>query len=196
MNLKRNVAQWSRWLHIYVSMISFIIVLFFSATGLTLNHADFFTGEPKVKNVTGNIDKAWVEGTDTNTIKKLEIVEFLRKVHHITAGLSEFRIEESQCSISFKGPGYGADAFVERATGAYEINIMQAGTIAILNDLHKGRDSGSTWSWIIDISAILMVVISLTGLILLLYIKRKRLPGIILLIIGLLLSIMVYAIWV
>ena len=36
--LKRRLAKYSRWLHIYVSMTSFVIVFFFAVTGWTLNH--------------------------------------------------------------------------------------------------------------------------------------------------------------
>jgi hypothetical protein len=35
-----------RWLHIYLSMFGLAAVLFFSVTGLTLNHPDWF-GEPE-----------------------------------------------------------------------------------------------------------------------------------------------------
>ena len=31
-----------RWLHVYLSMISLAVVLFFSVTGITLNHPDWF----------------------------------------------------------------------------------------------------------------------------------------------------------
>lgn len=38
-----------------------------------------------------------------------------------------------------------------------------AGFGAVINDLHKGRDSGDTWQWLIDISAVLLAFVSLTG---------------------------------
>lgn len=194
--LRRNVAQVSRWLHIYLSMISFAIVLFFSVTGLTLNHAEYFDGESKTSTEKGTLNAAWVNVTDTMRIAKLNVVEYLRKTNHLKGELSEFRIDEAECSLSFKGPGYGADVFINRTTGAYEISLMQAGAVGILNDLHKGRDSGKSWSWVIDISAVLMTLVSLTGLILILYIKRKRVSGLTWAVIGLLLSILVYVLWV
>jgi hypothetical protein len=61
-----------------------------------------------------------------------------------------------------------------------------------MNDLHKGRDTGTAWSWVIDVSAIFLVLISLSGLILLLFIKKKRISGIILAIIGLFLICLIY----
>jgi uncharacterized protein len=193
---RRVIAKLSRWLHIYVSMISFVLVLFFAITGLTLNHPDFFAGELKTSNKKGNLDSTWVNGKDSSSINKLQVVEYLRKTHSIRAAVSEFRIEEVECSISFKGPGYGADAFIDRSTGNYEIAIAQAGLIGVLNDLHKGRDSGAGWSVLIDVSAILMTLISLTGIVLLLFIKKKRVSGLGIAAIGLLLAWLVYEIWV
>jgi uncharacterized protein len=193
---KRGIAQLSRWLHIYVSMISFVIVFFFAVTGLTLNHPDIFAGEVKTYEEKGKLDTAWVKIKDAASPAKLEIVEYLRKAHGIKAAVSEFRMDDSQCSVSFKGPGYAADAFINRETGEYDITLMHAGFIGVLNDLHKGRDSGSGWSVLIDVSAILMTLVSLTGIILLLYIKRKRLSGLIVAAIGLVLVYMVYTVWV
>lgn len=193
---ERNIAQLSRWLHIYVSMISFAIVFFFAVTGLTLNHPDFFAGEMKSSNEKGKLDSNWVNNTDTAKIAKLEIVEHLRKTHGIKAALAEFRIDDAQCSLSFKGPGYAADAFIDRTSGDYEVALMQAGFVGVMNDLHKGRDSGSGWSVLIDVSAILMTLVSLTGIILILYIKRKRVSGLVIAAIGLILAWLVWAIWV
>ena len=43
-----------------------------------------------------------------------------------------------------------------------------------MNDLHKGRDASSSWSWVIDASAILLVVVSLTGLGIQLFRRKRR----------------------
>ena len=52
------------------------------------------------------------------------------------------------------------------------------GTVAILNDLHKGRDTGPYWSLFIDAISLVTAFVSLTGLILIFYLRRKRLSGI------------------
>ena len=194
--LQRNIAMLSRWLHIYVSMVSFAIVFFFSVTGITLNHPDTFAGALKNSQEKGKLNLLWVSSKDTNQVNKLNIVEYLRKTHNIKAAVSEFRIDEGQCSVSFKGPGYAADAFINRENGSYDIMFIRAGVVGVLNDLHKGRDTGSRWSWMIDISAGLMVIVSLSGMILMLYIKRKRLSGLILAVLGLILFYLIYLIWI
>ena len=193
--MKKFFARASRWLHIYVSMFSFVVVLFFSITGLTLNHAEYFQSSVKTSEQKGSLDSFWVNAPDALKIQKLQVVEFFRNKYGVKGAVADFRIDESEISVSFKGPGYEADVFIERATGAYELTQTKAGLIGFLNDLHKGRDTGKTWFWIIDIAAILMIIISLTGLILLLYIKKKRWPGIVLGIIGFLILYVLYHFW-
>jgi hypothetical protein len=189
---KKKVAKVSRWLHIYLSMVSFAIVLFFSVTGLTLNHADFFAGKAITTKDTGTLTLAWVNVKDTNLVAKLSIAEFFRNKYRVKGAVSDFRIDDSQISISYRGPGYEGDAYITRETGGYELSQTRGSFIALMNDLHKGRDTGTAWSWVIDVSAIFLVLISLSGLILLLFIKKKRISGIILAIIGLFLICLIY----
>ncbi len=192
---KRKLAGISRWLHIYLSMVSFAIVLFFSVTGITLNHADTMQGETKTTQVKGKLNTAWVQSPDTNKVEKLLIAEYFRNQHAVKGAVNELRIEETQISIACKGPGYEAVAFIDRTSGEYELTVAQTGLVGFMNDLHKGRDTGKTWAWVIDIAAGLMVLISLTGLILLLFIKRKRGNGLILLTAGTIVVYLLYRIW-
>ena len=170
---KKYFSRISRWLHIYVSMISFIIVLFFSITGLTLNHADYFQKSSIITEEKGTVDTSWVIQQDTLKIKKLELVEFFRAKYKIKGALQDFRIDDREISFSFKAPGFQADVFIEREDASYTLTITNQGIMGFVNDLHKGRDTGKVWLWIIDISAILMTLISLTGLILLLFLKKR-----------------------
>jgi hypothetical protein len=182
--MKRAFAEWSRWLHIYLSMFSFVIVLFFSVTGLTLNHLEWFPEKEVLNEVDGRLTASWVNSPDTAQVKKLEIVEFLRASYQVKGQLNDFRIDETECSISFQGPGYTADIFIDRTKGTFHLSERSLGVVAWANDLHKGRDTGQGWKWVIDFSAIFMSVISLTGLILLLFIKKKRANGLLWLVLG------------
>ena len=194
MVFKRRVAKFTRWLHIYVSMVSFAIVLFFSVTGLTLNHADWFQGKTTTKQIKGKLNPAWINNKDTALINKLAVVEYFRSLYSVKGAVNDFRLEETEVSVAFKGPAYEAVAFINRVTGEYELSETYTGFVGFINDLHKGRDTGKVWSWAIDMAAILMVIISLTGFILLLYIKRKRLNGLVLVVIGTILLYLVYKI--
>lgn len=176
---KRRLASLSRWLHIYLSMASFVILLFFAVTGLTLNHAERFGAAPRIAQIKGKLNINWIKVEDA-AVDKLAIVEHFRQAHGVKGALSDFRLEESEAAVSFKGPGYAADAFIDRETGEYELTETRSGLVAALNDLHKGRDTGRAWSWLIDASAVLMTLVSLTGLVLIWFVKRRRLSGLML----------------
>jgi hypothetical protein len=194
---KKGVAKLSRWLHIYLSMVSFAIVLFFSVTGLTLNHPSWFGGDKQIETKgKGSLNISWVNNPDTNKVAKLEVVEFLRTKHNAKGAVSEFRIDDAECSVSFKGPAYSFDAFIDRENGSYETTEIKMGVVAIMNDLHKGRDSGKNWSWVIDISAIFLTLVSLTGLILLCFLKKKRVAGFITAFVGMLICYLIYVLLV
>jgi hypothetical protein len=193
---KRKMAALFRWLHIYLSMLSFGLVFFFALTGLTLNHADRFGDRTQTKQDSGKLELRWVKTPDTLKIDRLAIVEYFRTQYSIRASLSDFRIDDAQVGVSFKGPGFAADAFINRDNGAYELTRTNAGFVGLINDLHKGRDTGPIWSVLIDVSAILLTLVSLTGMVLLLYLKKKRLSGLLVSALGLLLVYIVYKIWV
>jgi uncharacterized protein len=190
---KRRTAHWSRWLHTYLSMVSFTILLFFAVTGLTLNHQSAFTSIARPKRFTGSLDASWMKAPEAH---KTEIVSAFRSKHGIKADLSDFRVDDDQVQISFKGPGYSADGFADRRAGKYELNENRLGLVAVINDLHKGRDTGKVWSGVIDISAILMVLVSLSGLMLIFFLQKKLRSGLIALAIGTALCYVVYRVWV
>jgi hypothetical protein len=57
------------------------------------------------------------------------------------------------------------------------MTLAYQGAIGVLNDLHRGRDAGRSWAWLIDIAGYFLVFLSLTGLGLLWYLKKVRLKG-------------------
>ena len=190
---KRRSASFFRWLHTYVSMVSFGILFFFAVTGLTLNHADWFFGD-RVSAVQrrGTLDRKWVAPGDSATVAKLEVVEHLRRTHGVKGLVGEFLIEDAQCTVAFKGTGYSADATVDRATGAYELSETRMGFVAIINDLHKGRDTGPGWSLVVDLSAVLMILVSLSGLVLVYFVKRRFVTGMLMAVLGSAVSYLAY----
>lgn len=194
--LKKRTASFSRWLHLYLSMFSFIVVLFFAVTGLTLNHTEWFDGKEVENKFEGKLPVEWVNNADTSQIKKLEIVELLRKQYHITGYVSDFYIQDGECSVAFKGPGYSAGAFINREDGTFQLTELKLGVFAVLNDLHKGRDSGKGWSLLIDISAIFLTIVSLSGLVMLFFLKKKRVAALAIALIGGVACYLVYKIWV
>ncbi|MBL8896550.1 MAG: PepSY-associated TM helix domain-containing protein [Planctomycetes bacterium] len=184
---KLRLAGWIRWLHLYLSLVSFAALLFFSATGLTLNHPSWLGGDaPLLEEREGALPVEWLVPDDLEggAVRRLEIVERLRSTHALQGALDAFEIDEEQCILSFQGPGYAADVIVERASGTYALSISRPTWVAYMNDLHKGRHTGSHWSLLIDVSAVLGVLVSATGLLLLFCLKKRRRTGLVVIALG------------
>jgi hypothetical protein len=189
-------------------MFSMAALLFFSVTGITLNHPTWFFGETEHSTqAQGQLKTEWLNLADPRAdsggesdagrrVDKLQVVEHLRKAHGIRGALVEFRTDDRECMVTFKGPGYAADAFIDRVNGHYDLTESAHGFVAIINDLHKGRDTGKAWSVLIDVAAGLMTFVSLTGLVLLFYIKRRRISGLVTAVVGTVVVVAVFWLWV
>lgn len=169
---RRDAHKVTRWLHTYLSMISLALVLFFGATGITLNHPSWTFGiNGSQETVTGTLPT----GFETNgTVDFLAISQFMTETHGVRGDATDYSADATQGSMSFKGPGYAADLFFDVATGAYDLNVDQQGLLAVMNDLHKGRNTGGAWNWTIDVAGGLLVAVAVTGLGLQFFLKRRR----------------------
>ena len=164
--------KWSRLVHAYTSMIALLLVLFFGITGITLNHPDWsFGNKPTTTSKSGTMTFTVAPG---GTVDYLKVSEFLRDTYGISAEVSDYTTTGTQGSISYRAPGYAADATFDTSTGAYRVTIEQQGFIGVMNDLHKGRDADGSWKWTIDVAGAFLVVIALSGLLLQLFLKRRR----------------------
>lgn len=193
---KRRVAHLARWLHTYLSMLSFALLFFFAVTGFTLNHAEWFDTHQRSQQIHGTLNVAWVNSTDPEGVAKDQLVRYFRETQHTKGGLSDFHVDGDQCELLFKGPGYEADAVIDRKSGNYDLTVSPFSFVALLNDLHKGRDTGAKWSVVIDFSAILMSLVSLTGLTLIFFLNKRRFSGLVLVAVGAALAWLIYSFWI
>jgi hypothetical protein len=181
----RAVQMWARRLHVYISMALLLVVLFFSVTGITLNRPELFeASKPNIQSHTLTLPShLFTVQNERLTPNAKAFQQFLVEKADISgtpSGLDIYtEIEDGELligevSMDFKGPGYNASVFVDVVMQTVEVETTDYGVIALLNDLHKGRNSGEVWKWFIDITALLMIFFVITGVCLLLP-KKKTL---------------------
>lgn len=129
-------------------------------------------------------------------IDQLAIAEYLRAEHRLKGRVTEFSSDEWESMVVFKAPGYAADCFIDHQTLDYSLTISTSALIAVMNDLHKGRDSGPQWSLLIDVVSILLILMSLSGFGLLFYLKKRRLSGVNVAVLGTIGLLVVWVLWV
>jgi hypothetical protein len=179
-------------------MVSFGIVLFFAVTGLTLNHPDWFAGAVKTRQSQGQVDRVLLQPPGATEPDKSGLVQSVRTREHLhgTVAADDIRVDDSEISLSYKAPGYSADVIVDRQRGTYDLTEVRNGFVAVLNDLHKGRDSGKAWGWLIDVSAVFLTLVSLTGLVILWFIYKRRASGLLIGLVGAALCVLAYEVFV
>jgi uncharacterized protein len=184
----RRLMGLTRTLHIYLTMLVCLLLLFFGATGFMLNHAEWF-GLDVVRTATahGQLPRDILEPVD-----KLAVVERLRCDYGAAGALDAFDTEQDGYRLVFKRPGSRCEATIRRSDGHLEMSFESRGTVALLTDLHKGASAGNGWKWVIDATSILLVVGSLTGLILWISLPRRRKLGLVALAVGLLSTALTY----
>lgn len=172
-NWKRRSQFWLRWAHVYISMFSLLVMLFFGITGVTLNHPDWVFGGDVVETTVSGVLPT--ESRVADGVEFLAVSEFVRKRHDVGGDVVDFGVgDDGRGSISYRGPGYAADLFFDAGSGAYDLTVSEDGFVGTMNALHQGRDAGSMWRLIIDVSGVLLVVIALTGLGIQLFMKKRR----------------------
>lgn len=185
-------------------MLGFATLMFFSFTGITLNHPSWLgANEAKVEDSSGSLPEALLkglaeaaEGSAERKAFESAIAAYLSESHGLKGKASELQADEFEIYLAFKGPGYSADAFIDADSGSYTVTEADNGAMALLNDLHKGRDSGEAWRWVIDISAVLMLLMSISGFGLLLYIRKRRTSGVLTAVAGTVVLVLAWVLWV
>ena len=173
--LRGRIYAVLRWLHVYISMLSFLAILFFAITGITLNHPEWTFGATEtLEEETGELSPAWLSGEGEDW---LCVAEHFRSEHGVRGAVTDYRMDEFEGSIAFRAPGYFADAFIDPETGGYDLTIVQLGAVGVLNELHRGTEADGAWRWVIDVSGVLLTLLALSGLGILVFLKRFRTMG-------------------
>ena len=169
----RTLHQW-HWISAAVCMIG---MLLFSVTGITLNHASKIEAVPKVSHLEARVPStvlAQLQGAHADDAPlPPALTEWLASKHGIDARGKKAEWSEDELYVSMPGPGRDAWFSVQKADGSLEYERTDRGTLAYLNDLHKGRNAGAAWTWFIDIFAVACIVFTLSGLFLL-YLHSKQ----------------------
>jgi hypothetical protein len=168
----RHVGLWARMLHIYASMAGFVLVLLFAVTGVTLNHQDLGWGEPEASTSTLSLPADVVKADDPAVIAGR-----LQQALGITTPVSAFEAYDDEITVQFHAPGHRVQAIVDRATGDVRVMRESRGSLGVLNDLHKGMETGVAWKWIVDFTAVLIGFSALTGLMTLVTLPKRRRVG-------------------
>jgi hypothetical protein len=165
-------AYWLKTLHEWhwvSSAICLVGMLLFAVTGITLNHAGQIEAKPRVTSLQATVPADVLAGLKAPEGKDrvplpAALRDWARAQWDIDTDGREAEWSPDEIYVSLPRPGGDAWMRVSLPDGEAEYERTDRGWISYLNDLHKGRNTGTAWSWFIDIFAAACLVFCITGL--------------------------------
>ena len=133
-----------RWLHIYLSMVSFGILFFFAVTGVTLKSRRTGFLAPAMRRLTPppHSMPSGLIPTKHEVVANLRLWSTCGNGIGLRAPSASSGSNRLSATVVFKGPGYSAEASIDRQRVTTKLNETRIGFVAVINDLHKARDTG------------------------------------------------------
>ncbi len=180
---KNRSAFWKKQARIWHWMsgaVCLIGMLLFALTGITLNHAAQISAEPQIVTLTetlpppllADLNRVSEQADDTPIPRSVR--RHLKSALDINIGPQSAEWTDLDVYVPLPRPGGDAWLAIDRGTGEIEYELTRRGTIAYLNDLHKGRNTGSIWVLFLDVFSVATILFCLTGLWLLQIHAKKR----------------------
>ncbi|QDH69370.1 PepSY-associated TM helix domain-containing protein [Marilutibacter alkalisoli] len=170
----RTLHQW----HWISSAVCLVGMLLFAITGITLNHSGAIEATPQTLNriveMPEPVLQALGEREQGHAPLPASVGDWLNETLPVSIGRQHAEWSADEVYLSLPRPGGDAWLSIDRGSGEVEYERTDRGWVAWLNDLHKGRNTGTAWSWFIDVFAAACVVFCVTGLLLLQIHARQR----------------------
>lgn len=204
MTRKKQKPVWIRQFYLWhwvSSAICLVSMMLFAFTGITLNHAGQIAAIPKTVEIHETLPDEFLSQLQaTNDNNRIELPKDARRwiERNLPVELRGKALEWSEYDIYFNLARPGGDAWlsIDLETGELLYSKTYRGWIAYLNDLHKGRNTGTSWAVFLDVFSVACIVFCFTGLLLLILHAKRRPSTWPVVIIGLLLPFLILVFFV
>ncbi|MEZ0231525.1 MAG: PepSY-associated TM helix domain-containing protein [Methylophilaceae bacterium] len=169
---QKNRAFWLkhlyRW-HWISSAACLIGMLLFASTGITLNNAAHIESVPVISKKSATVPDALLkqikaEPATDNAVLPKAISDWVSDAIGVELAGVSGEWSDAEVYLSLPRPGGDAWLVIDRASGEVNYERTDRGWVSYFNDLHKGRNTGTAWSWFLDIFSITALVFCITGL--------------------------------
>lgn len=153
-----------RVVHGWLSAAAFLALLFFSATGILLNHPGLLGGElpPPVET------QLALTETERAAIKSAPepakaLADLAGKRASLTGAYVDGELVGDDVFVRFQGVKGTSDIRANLATGEGAIVVEPEPPVTVLNNLHRAEHAGPAWRFLVDAIAVILIVLSIIG---------------------------------
>ena len=161
--LYRQCRAW----HGYLSAFAFIALMFFSATGILLNHPDWITrdaGDPLEQFV--QLAAVDVAAALKSVNPGQALAQIVQQKASPRGAFASADIDAGQALLRFEGITGNSDVSIDLKSATAQIAVTPSDAATILDDLHRGKNAGPVWKALIDITGAMLLALSILGYVL------------------------------
>ncbi len=171
-----------RKIHIYSALPVLLLMVFFSITGILLNHPEFEVGEVenKVKEIQlPNWVAQMTDWPQNYSSHSLVLLQWLDKEHDIRGVdfSTEWDEYDELLIVDLSGPNGSTVVEIFFSEQIISVDHRQLSTFSMLNNLHRAKHVNSFWRSLSDISAVCMLLFCLSGFWLVVVNRLERVPA-------------------
>lgn len=158
-----TLRQW----HWISSALCLAGMLLFAVTGITLNHASQISSKPVIVTLDTSLPQTLLAELQLSAAQQhipSSVQGWLEQQLKQPIRISHAEWSADELYLALPRPGGDGWFSIDLDSGELLYESTDRGWIAYFNDLHKGRNTGTAWSWFIDVFAGICVVFSFTGL--------------------------------
>lgn len=147
--------------HQLAGLAAMLAMLFFAATGLMLNNAESWgLGEPRTDVREERMPPSVVPAAAGGDAA---VVALLRSDLGVSGVPETPEIRDGKPVLVFKSPGRTQEVTLDAVRGVVTIETERRGLAGALMAMHKGESVGKSWRRLMDVAALGLILLTLTG---------------------------------
>lgn len=155
-----------RMLHAYLSAFAFLALMFFSATGLLLDHPEWMQGRGRETDSRIALPAAVTAKARGLADPTAYLAAETAKLTPLVGSYRSGEVDDGQASLRFEGVKGSSTVMVDLAAGQADVTVEHATPLTVIGDLHRGKNASVPWRAVIDITAIVVLALSVIGYVL------------------------------
>lgn len=159
----RQMRLW----HGYLSAFAFVALMFFSATGLFLNHPEWFKPASKAAApLTLTLTPAELVEAKATKDPARTIADLVGHKTRLIGVFTSGEVLDGSALIRLESVKGSSDLEADMATGKVAVTVERHDPVTVINELHRGKNGSPAWKLVIDAVAVIVLALSLLGYIL------------------------------
>jgi hypothetical protein len=164
LSLKLRFNRQCRLWHGYLSAFAFAALLFFSATGVVLNHPNWFaTNKPPSSPIKLTLNSSQLQDLRNSPTPAEMLMKIVADQTTLYGEYKDGATAMDQVFVRLRGARGSSDIRANLKDGIVVVTVERATTIGLFNALHRGESTGAAWRIFIDVVGGVLIVLSLVG---------------------------------